>query len=89
MYTNEAKVIEVLLNYLDNDVSLNRIVNDSFDSMEEFQSYKINLFNIKFNFLIDKSFLIKLYLSLILLNSFLNSSILFLNSSFLLISYSF
>ena len=46
MYTNELKVIEALLYYLDNKKDLSRIVNDVFYDKDEFDSCKINLFNI-------------------------------------------
>ena len=46
MYTNELKVIETLLYFLDNKKDLFRIVNDVFHDKEVFDSSKINLFNI-------------------------------------------
>lgn len=46
MYTNELKVVETLLYYLDNKKDLSRIVNDVFHDKEQFDSSKINLFNI-------------------------------------------
>ncbi len=46
MYTNELKVIEVLLNYLDSKGNLSSLVEESFNSEEEFLSSKINLFNL-------------------------------------------
>ena len=46
MYTNELKVIEVLLNYLDNKENLNRIIDETFHDNELFNYSKINLFNL-------------------------------------------
>lgn len=45
MYANELKVIELLLNYLDSKGNLTSLVEDSFNSEEEFIISKINLFN--------------------------------------------
>ena len=46
MYTNELKVIEVLLNYLDNKKDLNRIIEETFHDNDLFNYSKINLFNL-------------------------------------------
>ncbi len=44
MYTNELKVIEVLLNYLDNKNDLNRIIDENFHDNDLFNFSRINLF---------------------------------------------
>ncbi len=46
MYTKEMNVIEVLCYFLDNEGGLDRIIEEDFGSIQDFQSSKINLFNL-------------------------------------------
>lgn len=46
MFAKELKVVELLLNYLDSRGNLSSLIEENFDSEEEFLSSKINLFNL-------------------------------------------